>query len=95
MPRKCSFYRKEYTQAGVYEEHLGTTHANVDMILASIVQYSSPVITDNNDTEIDQLHHKGHQHPDSDYKPDPDSTWREHDAFNESDTEMLHRTQVS
>ena len=46
----------------------------------------------NNDTERDQLHHEEDEHPHSDYKADPDSNGHEHDAFNESDTEMLNGT---
>ena len=38
------------------------------------------------------MHHEGHERQDSDYESDPDSTGREHDAFNESDTEMLNGT---
>ena len=63
-----------------------------DIILASTVRYTSSVISYNNDTETDQLHQAGHERPDSDYQSDPDSTGREHDAFNESDTEMLNGT---
>ena len=92
MPRKCSFCRKKYTQACAYEKHLRAAHANLDIILASTILYTSSAITYNNDTETDQLHHEGHEGPDSDYESDPDSTGREHDTFNESDTEMLNST---
>jgi len=74
-----------------------TAHANLDIILASTVRYTSSAITYNNDTETDQLHHEGHERPDSDYESDPDSTGHEHDPFNddtpnESDTEILNGT---
>ena len=100
MPRKCSFCRKTYTQAGAYEEHLRTAHVNLDIILASTVRYTSSAITYHKDTETDLLHHEGHERPDSDYESDLDSTGRGHDAFtddiaNESDTEMLNGTQGS
>ena len=92
MPSKCSFCRKKYTQAGAYEKHLRTAHSNLEIILASTVRYTSSAITYNNDTETDQLHHEGHERPDSDYQSHPDLTGREHDALNESDTHMLNST---
>ena len=97
MPSKCSFCRKKYTQAGAYEKHLRTAHANLDIILASTVRYTSSAITYHKDTETDLLHHEGHERPDSDYESDLDSTGRGHDAFTddiakESDTEMLNGT---
>ena len=92
MPSKCSFCHKKYTQAGAYEEHLRTAHTNLDIIPASAVRYTSSAITYNNDTQTDQLHHEGHERPDSDYQYDLDSSGREHDAFKESDTEMLNGT---
>ena len=66
--------------------------ANLDIILGSTVRYTSSGITYNNDTETHQLHHEGQERPDSDYESDPDSTGREHNSFNESDTEMLNGT---
>ena len=97
MPSKCSFCRKKYTQAGEYEKDLRTGHANLDIILASTVQYTSSAITYHKDTKTDLLHHEGHEHPDSDYQSDLDSTGRGHDAFiddiaHESDTEILRGT---
>ena len=97
MPSKCSFCRKKYTQAGAYEKHQRTAHANLDIILASTVRYASSAITYRMDTETDLLHHEGQKRPDSDYESDLDSTGRGHDAFtddiaNESDTEMLNGT---
>ena len=92
MPSKCSFCRKEYSQTGAYEKHLRTAHANLDIILASSVRYTSSAITYNNDAETDQLDHEGHERADSDDESDPDSTGRGQDAFNESDTEMLNGT---
>ena len=97
MPSKCSFCCKKYTQAGAYKKHLRTGHANLDIILASTVRYTSSAITYYKDTETDLLHHEGHECPDSNYESNLDSTRRGHDAFsdniaNESDTEMLNGT---
>ena len=97
MPSKCSFCRKKYTQAGAYEKHLRTAHANLDIILASTVRYTSSAIAYNNDTDIDLLHQEGHERRDSVYESDPDSARREHDAFNDnitnaSDTEIPNGT---
>ena len=98
MPSKCSFCRKKFTLAGVYEKHLRTAHANLDIILASTVRYKPSAITYNNDTEADLLYHEGHERLDSDYESDRASSGRDHDAFiddiaNESDTQMLSGTQ--
>ena len=97
MPSKCSFCHKKYSQAGAYEKHLQTAHANLDIILASSVRYTLSAITYNNDMEADLLHHEAHQRPDSDYESDPDSSGRDHDGYidniaNESDTGMLSGT---
>ena len=97
MPSKCSFCRKKYTQAGAYEKHLRTAHANLDIILASTVRYTSSAIAYNNDTETDLLHQEGHEHRDSDYESDPDSAGCEHDPFNDdianaSDTKISNGT---
>ena len=97
MPSKCSFCRKKYTQASAYEKHLRTVHANLDIILASTVQYTSSAIAYNNDTETDLLYLEGHERRDSDYESDPDSARHEHDAFNDnianaSDTEIPNGT---
>ena len=100
MPSKCLLCRKKYTQAAAYEKHLRTGHANLDIILASTIRYTSSAITYNHDTEADPLYHKGHERPDSDYESDPDSSGCDQDAFvagsaNESDTEMLSGTRGS
>ena len=97
MPSKCSFCRKKYTQAGAYKKHLRTAHANLDIILASTVRYTSSAIAYNNDTETDLLHQEEHERRDSDYESDPDSARRENDAFNDdiantSDTEIPNGT---
>ena len=94
MPSKCSFCRKKYTQAGAYEKQVRTAHANLDIILAYTLRYTTSAITYNIDTEADLLHHEGHEGPVSDYESCPDSSGRDHDAFiddiaDESDTEML------
>ena len=97
MPSKCSFCRKKYTQAGAYEKHLRTAHANLDIILASTVRYRSSAIAYYNDMEINLLHQEGRRCRDSDYESDPDSARCEHDAFNNdianaSDTEIPNGT---
>ena len=84
MSSKCSFGRKKYTQAGPYEKHMRTAHANLDIILASTVRYTLSAIAYNNDTETDLLHREGHQCRDSDYESDSDSARHEHDAFNDN-----------
>ena len=58
-------------------------HANLDIILLSTVRYTSSAILYNNATETDRVHQEGHEHLDSYYESDPDSTRREHDAFND------------
>ena len=97
MPSKCSFCCKTYTQASAYEKHLRTAHANLDIILASSVQYTSSTIAYNNDTETDLLYQEGHESRDSDYESDPDSAIHEHNAFNDdianaSDTEISNNS---
>ena len=97
MPSKCSFCRKKYNQAGAYEKHVQTAYTNLDIIVLSTVRYISSVIAYNNDTETDLLHQEGHELRFSDYKSDPDSAGREHDAFNDdiangSDTQIPNGT---
>jgi len=93
MPSKCLFCRQKYTQAAAYEKRLPTTHANVNIILASTtIRYpSSPshVL----DTQTDVVG----EHPGSDYESDPEPTGRKHDVLSgdvvyESDTEVLNNT---
>ena len=97
MPSKCSFCRKKYTQAGAYEKHLRTAHANLDIILGSTIRYTSSAIAYNNDTETDLCHQEGHERRNSNYESDPESARRKHDAFNDdianaSDTEIPNST---
>ena len=97
MPSKCSFCRKKYTKAGAYEKQLRTAYANLDIMLASTIRYTSSAIAYHNDTETDLLHQEGHERRNSDYKSDPDSAGREDDAFNDdianaSDTEIPNST---
>ena len=81
MPSKCSFCCKIYTAAGYTRKHLRTAHANLDIILASTVRYTSSAIAYNNDIETDLVHQKGHQRRDSDYESDSDTAGHEHDAY--------------
>ena len=97
MPSKCSFCHKKYTQAGAYKKHLRSAHANLNIILASTIRYTSSAITYHKNKETDLFHHEAHERPDSDYESDLDSTGHGHNTFiyniaNESDTEMLNRT---
>ena len=91
MPSKCLFCRQKYTQAAAYEKHLRTTHANLNIVLASTIRYpssASHVLS----TEADEVRER----PDSDYESDPEPTGREHDVLScdvyESDTEVLNNT---
>jgi len=93
MPSKCPFCRQKYTQAAAYEKHLRTTHANVNIILASTtIRYpssASHVLDRQTDVVGERL--------DSDYESDPEPTGREHDVLSgdvvyESDTEVLNNT---
>ena len=88
MPVKWAFCRRKYTQAGPYEKHLWTAHANLDIFLASTVRYT------NNDAETDLLHYKEQECLDSDYESEPEPTGRELNAYTDdiahtSDTEIL------
>jgi len=77
MPSKCPFCRQKYTQAAAYEKHLRTTHANVNIILASTtIRYpssASHVLDTQTDVVGERL--------DSDYESDPKPTGREHDIL--------------
>jgi len=93
MPSKCPFCRQKYTQAAAYEKHLRTTHANVNIILASTtIPYPSSA-SHVLDTQTDVVGER----PDSDYESDPEPTGREHDGLSgdvvyASDTEVLNNT---
>jgi len=93
MPSKCPFRRQKYTQAAAYEKHLRTTHANVNIILASTtIRYPSSA-SHVLDTQTDVMGER----PDSDYESDPEPTGREHDVLSgdvvyKSDTEVLNNT---
>ena len=93
MPNKYPFCRRKYSPSDAYGKHLRNAHANLDIVLGYIVQYSSTAI--NNDNESYIKHHDRHQAPDSDYESDPKPTGHEHDAFNDigdqSDTEILNQ----
>jgi len=93
MPSKCPFCRQKYTQAAAYEKHLRTTHANVNIILASTtIRYPSSA-----SHVLDMQTDIVGERPDSDYESDPEPTGREHDVLSgdivyESDTEVLNNT---
>ena len=93
MPSKCPFSRQKYSQAAAYEKQLRTTHANVNIILAStIIRYPSSA-SHILDTQTDVMG----EHPDSDYESDPEPTGPEHDVLSgdvvyKSDTEVLNNT---
>src|ERR1700760_230258 len=72
MPSKCPFCRRKYMRSGAYEKHLRTAHANLDIVLASTVRYTSSVDIIN-DVETSILHHReASELRDSDYESDPD-----------------------
>lgn len=90
MPSKCPFCRRKYMRSGAYEKHLRTAHANLDIVLASTVRYTSSVDIIN-DVETSILHpREASELRDSDYESDPDPTGHELDAFtaHQSDTEI-------
>ena len=88
MPIKCAFCRRKYAQAGPYEKHLRTAHANLDIVLASTVRYT------NIDAETNLLHDEGQERLDSDYQSEPEPNGCELDAYmddiaHESNTEIV------
>ena len=94
IPIKCAFCHIKYAQAGPYEKHLRTAHANLDIVLASTVRYT------NNNQETDLLHHEEQERLDSDYESEPEPTGHELDAYtddiaHESDTEILGNSSAS
>ena len=77
-------------RSGAYEKHLRTAHANLDIVLASTVRYTSSVDIIN-DVETSILHHReASELRDSEYESDPDPTQDELDAYtaHPSDTEI-------
>jgi len=93
MPSKCPFGRQKYTQAAAYGKHLRTTHANVNIILASttIPYPSSASHVLHRETDVIG------ERPDSDYESDPEPAGPEHnllsgDVVYKSDTEVLNNT---
>jgi len=95
MPNKCPFCRRKYTLSGAYEKHLRNAHANLDIVLASTIKYtSSPTTNHNKGSNI--LPHEGHLRLDSDHESDPDPTGHVYGAFDDishkSDTEILNET---
>jgi len=95
MPNKCPFCRGKYSRSGAYQKHLRNAHANLDIGLASTINYASSQTTnDNKGSKV--LPYEGHLRLDSDYESDPDPTGHGYDAFDEisheSDTEILNET---
>jgi len=95
MPNKCPFCRRKYSRSGAYEKHLRNAHANLDILLESIIKYaSSPTTNNNKGSNI--LPHEGHLRLDSDYESDSDPTGHAYGAFDnishELDTEILKET---
>ena len=93
MPSICSFCGQKYTQAAAYEKHLRTTHANLNIILASTTRRYPSSARHVLHTQTDVVG----SHPDSDYESDPVPTGREHDVLSgdvvyASDTEVLNNT---
>jgi len=41
MASKCPFCRRKYNRSGAYEKHLRTGYTNLDISLASTVEYPS------------------------------------------------------
>ena len=93
MLRKCPFGRQKCTQAAAYEKYLPTTHANVNLILASTtIRYPSSA-SDVLDTQTNVVGER----PDSDQESDPKPTGGQQDLLSgdivyESDTEVLNNT---
>ena len=77
-------------RSDAYKKHLPTAHANLDIVLASTVRYTSSVDIIN-DMETTILHpQEASELRDSDYESDPDPTGHELEAFTayQSDTEI-------
>jgi len=97
MPSKCPVCRRKYIWSGAYEKHLRTVHANLDIVLASTVEYpsSGDII---NHVEISILHPpEASELQDCDYQSNPDPTGHELHAFtaHESDTEIPDKSTSS
>jgi hypothetical protein len=95
MPVKCSFCRNRYERAGAYETHLRIAHANLDIVLASIIRNPPADVLNHSGTGLSDAN-EPIEHPDSDYESDPagDPARNERDApydtfMQESDTEAL------
>jgi len=48
LHNKCPFCQRKYSQSGTYEKHLQNLRGNLDIVLASTLQYGSTVINHDN-----------------------------------------------
>ena len=80
-------------QAAPYKIHLRTTHANLDIVLASNIRHAPP-LSPTNDTETDRFlrpevnDENELEPPDSDYESNPDPTGCGTDALNDNDAHV-------
>ena len=95
IPVKCSFCRKRYEPAGTYKTHLRIAHADLNIVLASIIRNPPADVLNHRETGLSDTD-EPIQQPDSDYESDPagDPAGNEphspYDMFmHESDTEAL------
>jgi len=86
---KCSLCRKRYERAGAYKTHLRSTHANLDILLASTIRNPpADVLTDPATKLSDANEHI--EHSDSDYESDPaGDTHQQRNLFH-----RMYRTRV-
>jgi len=90
MPSKYPFCRRKYSRSGVYEKHLRTSQASLNIVLASTVQY-------NNIQRGELRNADASECQDSDYESDRGPAGLEPDAFcpdiaDESDAEVFDTT---
>jgi len=70
MPVKCSFCRIRYERAGAYKTHLRSTHANLDILLASTIRNPPADVLTDRATDLSDTN-EPIKHSDSDYESDP------------------------
>jgi len=90
MTSKCPFCRRKYSRSRVYEKHLRTAHASLDIVVTSTVQY-------NNIPTGELVQADASACLDSDYESDLGPAGLEPDAFcpdiaYESDAEVFNTT---
>ena len=66
MPVKCSFCRKRYERAGAYETLLQIAHADLDIVLASIIRNPPADVLNHHGAGLSDTNEPVQQ-PDSDY----------------------------